>query len=622
MKCVRPIDSIFADVEVMAEVQDLLASRKRFPNAELLETPKASLRAYVEGRGATPRPGLVTAEPEGTAQEAIIVSFGRPALLVQDNSFQAPESAVWRDRLEPHRGTIDGLLPSVGRVELLRHPDFEWVGTAWVLGEDILITNRHVAVTFAEQVGQGFSFRHNLFGQPISARVDFREEHQRPAAAEIAVKEVLFIAETGNLHPDVAVLRVEVQGSLPAPLPLAERDAEAGQIVAAVGYPARDSRNGQSDMARIFGNVFDVKRLAPGFLTQADHPFILQHDCSTLGGNSGSPLIDPSSGEAVGLHFAGRFQQSNFAVKASALRQILERVRPTRTTTPRAPEGDVGDAADYEGRQGYKEDFLGADGDHFVPLPRLNENQQAAAARRPGRRGECAYVLDYTHFSLALAKTRKLAFFTAVNIDGGRLVNLRRQSTPWRLDPRIPLEFQAGNELYRNNDLDRGHLVRRLDPVWGSEEEAEQANADSFHYTNAAPQHAGFNQRTWLELEDHLLDNAGAENLKISVFTGPVFGDHDRVYRGVQLPEEFWKVVTMVREDGRLHATAYLLTQADLLTDFEFAFGAFKTFQVPVTRIEGLTQFSFGRLPDFDPLAGIEGPESLRLLRRVEDVIL
>ncbi|MFE4229200.1 DNA/RNA non-specific endonuclease [Arthrobacter sp. NPDC056886] len=41
----------------------------------------------------------------------------------------------------------------------------------------------------------------------------------------------------------------------------------------------------------------------------------------------------------------------------------------------------------------------------------------------------------------------------------------------------------------------RGHLVRRASAVWGdTRAEAARANADTFHYTSAAPQAAKFNQ--------------------------------------------------------------------------------------------------------------------------------
>lgn len=48
---------------------------------------------------------------------------------------------------------------------------------------------------------------------------------------------------------------------------------------------------------------------------------------------------------------------------------------------------------------------------------------------------------------------------------------------------------QTGENLYAGNDIDRGHLVRRASAVRGdTQAEAGQANVDTFHYTNAAPQ--------------------------------------------------------------------------------------------------------------------------------------
>jgi endonuclease G len=86
--------------------------------------------------------------------------------------------------------------------------------------------------------------------------------------------------------------------------------------------------------------------------------------------------------------------------------------------------------------------------------------------------------LNYTHFTVLLNRGRRSAAATAVNIDGARLVDVAR-GDDWHLDPRVPVEDQAGLDLYRDNDLDRGHLVRRRDPVWGSPAVADRANADT-----------------------------------------------------------------------------------------------------------------------------------------------
>jgi len=87
--------------------------------------------------------------------------------------------------------------------------------------------------------------------------------------------------------------------------------------------------------------------------------------------------------------------------------------------------------------------------------------------------------------------------------------------------------------VYANNDLDRGHLVRRRDPCWGTASIAQRANVDTFHFTNAAPQAAAFNQgeTLWAGLEDYLLGNAATYDRRLSVFTGPVLAGTDPLYR-------------------------------------------------------------------------------------------
>jgi endonuclease G len=74
----------------------------------------------------------------------------------------------------------------------------------------------------------------------------------------------------------------------------------------------------------------------------------------------------------------------------------------------------------------------------------------------------------------------------------------------------------------------------------------------------------------------------------------------------------------MVKKDGTLSATGYLLSQEALVQGLEeeFTFGEYKTFQVPITRIEALTGLSFHHLSEHDPLAGDESSslESTELL--------
>jgi endonuclease G len=105
-----------------------------------------------------------------------------------------------------------------------------------------------------------------------------------------------------------------------------------------------------------------------------------------------------------------------------------------------------------------------------------------------------------------------------------------------------------------------------------------------------------------------------------------VLAEDDDRYRGVQLPRQFWKVVATVHA-GRLSATAYLLSQEELIRGLEFApaefsYGAYRTYQVPVHRVEKLTALSFGDLAAADPLAGLESTSEAREIQNLDDVVL
>ncbi|MGW1375966.1 DNA/RNA non-specific endonuclease [Streptomyces sp. NPDC002446] len=271
-------------------------------------------------------------------------------------------------------------------------------------------------------------------------------------------------------------------------------------------------------------------------------------------------------------------------------------------------------------RAGYDETFLGVP----VPLP------------RPSLPGVETVVLPYTHFSVVLRPDRRMAAATAVCIDGRRLVEHVPRESSWRFDPRLDEHRQTGDDVYRDNSLDKGHLVRRLDPVWGDAVEANKANADTFHYTNAAPQADVFNQgkQLWQGLENFLLDHAATFDRRLTVLTGPVLHDSDPPYRGVQVPLRFWKVAAFV-QDGSLASTGYVLDQSpDLTRDAERALagatpgappplGAFRTFQVPVSDVVELTSLDLGPLPAADLMPALRAPrERWRRLTSHDDIML
>ncbi|MDG4827408.1 DNA/RNA non-specific endonuclease [Asanoa sp. WMMD1127] len=254
----------------------------------------------------------------------------------------------------------------------------------------------------------------------------------------------------------------------------------------------------------------------------------------------------------------------------------------------------------YAGRSGFDPDFLG----RRLALPTLDVADAATGPAAPDG------VLRYHHFSVVMHARRRLAILSAANLDGRRRFTHVTSGDRWIVDPRLPAA-QTGEDLYAGNDLDRGHLTRRADQLWGdTRDEAAAAVADTYHFSNCAPQHRDFNQNnaTWQGLEDYILTTVADQRLRANVYTGPILDPDDPIYRGVRLPRAYWKVVAVATDGAAVHATAYLIEQTDLLSDLDRSppLGPYRTFQTSVRHVAARTGLGFGPLPDYDPTAPVQ----------------
>lgn len=271
-----------------------------------------------------------------------------------------------------------------------------------------------------------------------------------------------------------------------------------------------------------------------------------------------------------------------------------------------------------QNRKGYNPKFLGGN----ITMPQVKAALKNDIATLLNSK---EIELKYTHFSCVVHKWRMLPLFTCVNISGKDFKPLKRGKDKWFYDERMDEAFQLGEELYSNdeNTFDRGHMVRRMDPAWGSASDSKVADADTFHFSNCTPQHANLNRKIWQELERHVLEN-GATNGKvdISVFTGPVLSDDDKVFknliegREIQIPIVYWKVIVWRKDlDKKLYAVGFMQSQwpwvktklreprvgslaarkvvydDDFFEHLEFKGG--KTYQVAISEIERQTGLKF-----------------------------
>jgi endonuclease G len=495
-----------------------------------------------------------------------------------------------------------------------------WLGSAALVAPEVAVTAAPIAAGVDEVLGAGGTVRLS-FG-PTRLQAGSWAEVLRVAPGA---------APGDGLGVLVVRLHAGADGSRPAALALLDDEPRADGWVVVVGCPPE---SGAADPAR---PVLAPKRLAPGARLPGGG-----HDAAVPAGGDGAAVLDVATGALVGVQIAPAavgpvrggwpmagaravLEAVRAAVPGAELTLELRKAEPpgaaTRRAspaddasraTPAAPpvEDDRPSAAVLARRGGYDASFLG-DGDRTVALPGI---PTALAARLvavdTAATGAQRFALAYEHFSIVVHADRRMALFTAGNIDGATAQRIKRAGDSWARDPRIPGETQWGEELYSGNDLDRGHLVRRLDPAWGPT--ATQGEADTFYYTNSCPQFHRFNDGIWGDLEDYLLEHASTLGFRATVFTGPVLADDDPIYRSAKIPLRFWKVAVMVNADRRrLSATGYLLDQTGMGTSFDFVFGGFGTSQVALSRLEALTGLDWSALRPFDPLDAAGGPVPL-----------
>ena len=257
---------------------------------------------------------------EARGLEAIILPRERPVFFVTNGSYPTMRFPWTELNDEVVRSRLEAAIRSIGRIELPMHPRIPYGGTGFLVGDGLLMTNRHVAELFVK----GLGITRLRFNRGDAA-VDFRRERNTPNDSRDTFFEVV---EVVMVHPywDMALLRVAGLPGNHGKLTLSTDEPAKGAAVVAIGYPARDDRNDLAEQDRVFEGRYNVKRFQPGKMRSRERIRSFEqmvnaatHDSSTLGGNSGSAIIDPATGRVVALHFAGTYLKSNYAVPALEL---------------------------------------------------------------------------------------------------------------------------------------------------------------------------------------------------------------------------------------------------------------------------------------------------------------
>jgi hypothetical protein len=178
--------------------------------------------------------------------------------------------------LEEEREEVESVLAGVGLVRRVGGPH-PYSGTCFVVGPDLVATSE---VVVADPPPDGFEV---CFGEGEQSVFD--------------VEQLLGVLPGGLDGCGVAVMRVASEAADGSPLPAPLRIAAAP--------PERPE--GRKLYVAGFGGDQAEKRLQPGQLlgvSGAD----FHHDCYTVPGSAGSPVVDLEGGGVIGLHYAARWE--------------------------------------------------------------------------------------------------------------------------------------------------------------------------------------------------------------------------------------------------------------------------------------------------------------------------
>jgi endonuclease G, mitochondrial len=290
------------------------------------------------------------------------------------------------------------------------------------------------------------------------------------------------------------------------------------------------------------------------------------------------------------------------------------------------------DEMDYSTCRGYQSNFLGMD----IKLPKPKTKLKKFIAKI---KNSNSTELKYHHYSVLFHSVRMMPAISAINVDSDPLKrkDYTKRDDKWLKDNRLSYDIQLGDDFYAKSGFDRGHMSRREDANWGNtaEDALRFANLTCL-YTNACPQVGDLNRSNlsglWGILEQVVLEKGASKetgNLgRISVFNGPIFRSDDPVFRGVQVPLDFFKVILWLDDEQQLKATAFKLSQENLVDDIDFFHEAidvhlnpvFKEYQVGIKWLSAVTELNFAPLEKFDTFAG-QGPVPLKTVEQLHESI-
>ena len=245
--------------------------------------------------------------------------------------------------------------------------------------------------------------------------------------------------------------------------------------------------------------------------------------------------------------------------------------------------------ADVDGNNVYLE-YVVTDQVEVIPNANANdasENQSVGRLEMPRLNAKNVYADHYVDYNgnkimnLALewCPTLNHANWVAFTFDKVTCQDNVKRTNAWSVDPKLPKEMQTDDNDHKSDGFDKGHLCASEDRVY-----CEEANEQTFFFSNMSPQVNQFNGGVWQKLEakvqswgrsctnntydivyvakggtmNNLLINYDGEGKKGSDGHYPTTDADGKTVHGLASPKYYFMAV-MTEKDGKYNAIGFLL---------------------------------------------------------------
>lgn len=289
--------------------------------------------------------------------EAIIIADGsRPSFLIENDRppLSHPFMGSWSDEVAKAADALQPICRAVGRIQPRFGHAGNFIGTGSLVDPDkgIVLTNYHVLDDARAKFGVLMEEKKSRIKIHGWLEIDFVGEASRFDVNRFRVVEARLPKNAGRGFGkiDAVAMVIEPVDGAKMPKKALRFDVKPAAFMQAqsttictVGFPGAPRREqGPKDeidwnfvIRTLFGDLFGVKRLAPGRLLETFGAvefdplgIVFGHEATTFGGASGSAMIgwENEGLPGFGLHFSGLTGESNYAIAMAKIAKEMEAI--------------------------------------------------------------------------------------------------------------------------------------------------------------------------------------------------------------------------------------------------------------------------------------------------------